>query len=199
MQEIWKPIPGYEAFYEASTLGKIRSLDRQILRSDGIVRQLKGRVLKQTPMSGYLMVSLSVSAKRDVQLVHRLVASAFCEQPEGCFVINHLDADKSNNRPENLEWTTSKANTAHAMKLDLMNFAIGSRKGSAKLNESDVKQIIRRLHSKEMQKTIAEEYGVAQPIIANINLGKGWRHVLVPECGAPPYHLKRPKAPNQEA
>lgn len=193
MQEIWKPIPGYEAFYEASTLGRIRSLDRQILRSDGVIRPLKGRVLKQTPMSGYLMVSLSVSAKRDVQLVHRLVASAFCEQPEGCFVINHLDADKSNNRPENLEWTTSKANTAHAVSLNLMNCPLGSRKGAAKLTEADVAIIIRRLHAKEQQKLIAIDFGVSHPRIADINLGKAWRHVVVTECGSPPYHLRRPQ------
>ncbi|SDH69304.1 HNH endonuclease [Pseudomonas sp. BS3767] len=139
------------------------------------------------------MVSLSVSAKRDVQLVHRLVASAFCEQPEGCFVINHIDADKSNNRSENLEWTTSKANTAHAMSLDLMNCPVGSKKGAAKLTEADVAVIIRRLHTKEQQKVIAIDFCVSGPRIADINLGKAWRHVVVPECGSPPYHLRRPQ------
>lgn len=192
MQEIWKAIPGFEGLYEASDLGRIRSLDRLVMRADGRTRQHRGKVLKQTPMSGYLMVSLSVSAVRTVDLVHRLVASAFCRKPEGCEVINHLDADKSNNVPTNLEWTTSKQNTAHAVGLGLMNTPLGSRKGLAKLTEHDVEQIIRRLCAKEMQKDIASDYGVAPPIIANINLGKAWRHVVVAECGTPPYHLRRP-------
>lgn len=192
MQEIWKAIPGFEGLYEASSLGRIRSLDRLVIRADGRTRQQRGRVLKQTPMSGYLMVSLSVSAVKTVDLVHRLVASAFCEKPDGCVVINHIDADKTNNVPANLEWTTSKQNTAHAVSLGLMNTPIGSRKGQAKLTEPDVEQIIRRLHAREMQKDIANDYGVAHPIIANINLGKAWRHVSVPECGSPPYHLRRP-------
>lgn len=192
MQEVWKAIPGFEGLYEASSLGRIRSLDRLVVRVDGRTRRQCGRVLKQTPMSGYLMVSLSVSAVRTVDLVHRLVASAFCEKPDGCEVINHLDADKSNNVPTNLEWTTSKKNTAHAVGLGLMNTPLGSRKGLAKLTELDVEQIIRRLYAKEMQKDIANDYGVAHPIIANINLGKAWRHVVVPECGSPPYHLRHP-------
>lgn len=98
MIEIWKSIPGYENLYEASSLGRIRSLDRKTIRIDGVIRTFKGRILKQTPMSGYLMVSLSVLGRRDVQLAHRLIASAFCDKPAGCLVVNHIDADKSNNK-----------------------------------------------------------------------------------------------------
>ena len=46
--------------------------------------------------------------------VHRLVAEAFCERPEGATVVNHLDGDRHNNDASNLEWTTHKGNSAHA-------------------------------------------------------------------------------------
>lgn len=47
--------------------------------------------------------------------VHRLVAYAFCEKPYGCELVNHLDGHKDNNFYKNLEWTTPKGNTQHAI------------------------------------------------------------------------------------
>lgn len=33
MEELWKPIEGYEGLYEVSNLGRVRSLDRVVYRS----------------------------------------------------------------------------------------------------------------------------------------------------------------------
>lgn len=40
--EIWKPVVGYEGFYECSNFGRVRSLDRD----DGRGWWIKGRILK---------------------------------------------------------------------------------------------------------------------------------------------------------
>lgn len=51
--------------------------------------------------------------------MHRLVASAFIDKPDGCDIVNHLDGDKTNNRVDNLEWTTVSGNAAHAVEAGL--------------------------------------------------------------------------------
>ena len=48
--------------------------------------------------------------------VHRLVADAFCEHPDGCNVVNHIDFNMQNNRFDNLEWVTQRSNVLHSMK-----------------------------------------------------------------------------------
>lgn len=46
-EEIWKDIPNYEGYYQASNLGRVRSLDRVVINK-GFPARLKGMVLKQT-------------------------------------------------------------------------------------------------------------------------------------------------------
>ena len=44
--EEWKSIPGYEGYYEASNLGRIRTVDGKPTNRDGFVWHWKGRILK---------------------------------------------------------------------------------------------------------------------------------------------------------
>ena len=62
-----------------------------------------------TNSRGYKIVTLNKKVKR----VHRLVAEAFLENPEGKEIVNHKDGDTANNQVENLEWTTASENMAH--------------------------------------------------------------------------------------
>jgi hypothetical protein len=104
MDEGWQPIPGFEG-YEASTLGRIRSVDRVI--GDG--RRAGGMVLVATEdYAGYLRVTLRRSGKPVTKLVHQLVCSAFHgPRPRGKEV-RHLDGVKVNCRPGNLAWGTKQ-------------------------------------------------------------------------------------------
>ena len=57
-KEEWRPIEGYEGFYEVSNLGQVRSLDRVVEDSRG-ERKLKGKLLKQLQKNaGYYGVGL---------------------------------------------------------------------------------------------------------------------------------------------
>lgn len=44
-QEIWKDIQGYENLYAVSNFGRVKSYDR-VLRSKGVERTTKGKILK---------------------------------------------------------------------------------------------------------------------------------------------------------
>ena len=123
MTEIWKPIPGYVGKYEVSNLGNVRSVDHVLYQKDShggmMEKHYKGKPVAITDNgNGYKIVSLSNFGRKN-HYVHRIVAEAFVENPNGYAVVNHLDYDTSNNAAENLEWTTSAENnkySAHRMR-----------------------------------------------------------------------------------
>lgn len=55
----------------------------------------------------------------ECQLVHRIVATYFCDNPEHKPEVNHIDGNKSNNRASNLEWVTRSENERHAYRTGL--------------------------------------------------------------------------------
>ena len=100
-KEIWKDIKRYEGFYQVSSWGRVRSLDRY----DSLKHFRKGIILKQQIYNGYLYVGLNKNGKIKMYRVHRLVAEAFIPNPLNLPVINHKDEDKTRNNVENLEWS----------------------------------------------------------------------------------------------
>lgn len=108
--EVWKDIPDYEGFYQASSLGRIRSLDRDNVWNGKAFYKNNGRILKQTGHSGgYLKVSITMPGERTkFHYIHRLVASAFFGKSN--LVVNHKDENKHNNKIENLEYMTNVEN-----------------------------------------------------------------------------------------
>lgn len=110
--EAWKPIPGDRfAGYEASTLGNIRSLPKEIVTSAGVVKQWKGKVLNPTPpqpTAPYRMVTINGRNYR----VSVLVLTTFVRpKPFLKAMARHLDDNKSNDRLSNLAWGTRGQNT----------------------------------------------------------------------------------------
>ncbi|MGM0846949.1 MAG: NUMOD4 domain-containing protein [Bacillota bacterium] len=120
MKEIWKPIKGYEGYYEVSNKGNVRSLDRTITINykSGIVstQKLKGLLLKPTKdRDGYLRVGLRTGGKRWTIRVHRLVAIAFIPNPGNKPDVNHIDNNLENCCVSNLEWVTQRENRQHSV------------------------------------------------------------------------------------
>jgi hypothetical protein len=116
-KELWKPLFSYENYYEISTFGNIRSLDR-IVKNRGFMPTgylQPGRVLKNFSNGhGYRYVSLCVSGIRKNHYVHRLVAETFLLRPSDKIVVNHKDGNKGNNHLANLEWCSILENAQHA-------------------------------------------------------------------------------------
>lgn len=122
-EEVWKPVPSTDDLYEASSLGRIRSKDRVVCRrcrwGQMVEEHKRGRVLKPwNDANGYEVVYVCYDGKRIARNVHRLVAAAFHGEG-GALDVNHIDGNKVNNRPENLEWVTRSENMFHAQRAGL--------------------------------------------------------------------------------
>lgn len=98
MYEIWLDIPGFEGRYQASNLGRIKSLK-------------SNKILSATDNGhGYKQVSLYKNGKNIKYKVHRLVMITFKANPDNKAQVNHINEDKSDNRLNNLEWCDNKYN-----------------------------------------------------------------------------------------
>lgn len=105
-----REIPGYEGLYAASTDGTILSLKTTRSRRQGPLKPYRNE-------AGYLRVNLFKNGRMRHEYVHRLVAKAFLPNPEGLAVVNHKDADPTNNRVENLEWCDQKYNIGESRRM----------------------------------------------------------------------------------
>lgn len=166
--EQWRDIPGFETRYQASDLGRVRSLDR-FVRSRGGQRKVRGQILKpQRHIEGYLQINLD----RRTFTVGPLVLSAFkgpCPKGMECA---HGNGDKRDNVPTNLRWATPLSN-ANDRRLHGTS-GRGERNATAKLTAA-IAVAIRS--DTRPQLDIAAEFGIAQSTVSKIKLGQRWAHV----------------------
>lgn len=95
--ERWKTVDGTGGHYEVSNKGRVRNTEtRHILKP----------ILKK---NGYYQINFGYGLRKWVS-IHRLVASAFVENPNNENYVNHKDEDKTNNDSNNLEWCSAKYN-----------------------------------------------------------------------------------------
>ena len=108
MVEVWKPIDGYEGLYEVSNHGRIKSINLYAHKEPKIMRLSDNG-------TGYLKVVLSKNNKTKQHLIHRLVAAAFVDNPDGFEFVNHKDENKKNNAADNLEWCDKSYNSTYSL------------------------------------------------------------------------------------
>lgn len=156
IEEVWKPINGYEGLYEVSNTGEVRSL-----RNGGKnLNQGKGV---------YNVVSLWKEGVGKTLSVHTIVAKTFLGGQYEGLQVNHKDEDKRNNHVSNLEWLTPSLNTLHSS-----HKLRGSLQGRSKLGEEDVIEIRKKLEEGVSQSSLASVYGVHKGTISNIACGRNW-------------------------
>ena len=147
--ETWKEIPGFEGLYEASDHGRVRSTRGHVLA---------GYVAKH----GYVRHLLRRDGMRKCVYAHQAVAMAFHGVPDDDRAeVNHIAFDRSNSRPENLEWVTRSSNVEHSWsrKRRLFHDEIGPL----------VDEICRRRRSGELAKDIAISLGMPPSTVSRLS------------------------------
>jgi hypothetical protein len=172
--EVWKDIPGYEGFYQASSKGRIRSVSRIVRRKNGFARW-SGKILRPAPSteSGHLVVRLSKLGKAEMFGVHVLILMAFvgpCPKGmEGC----HGDGRPGNNSIDNLRWDTHRNNQRDMQKHGTANFIKGERHQNAKLSDEQALKIRQLRKCGWGRNQLAKKFNVTGGTIHNIVYGQG--------------------------
>ncbi len=128
--------------------------------------------------NGYLQVHLKTETGYVCRKLHRLMMMTFCYFT-GCenFQVNHKDGKKTNNKLYNLEWSTPKENTHHAINNNLRVSFEGETNPNAKITEYQAKQIIEMLLQNNSDQYISENLNIPIGIIQCIARGNTWTYL----------------------
>lgn len=176
--EEWKAAPGYEGLYEVSSLGRVRSLPREVASKNGSTAKKRGgpRSTYRDKRTGYVQTRLSKLGKASTLLVHRLVCEAFHgPPPKGRPQVGHIDGSRDNNSASNLRWVSAKENAQ-----DRIGHGTAPRGTRCyhHLTEDDVRAIRREYEGRYGQRVeLAERYGVSTVQIHNVVTRKHWTHI----------------------
>lgn len=157
-KERWKPVVGFEKFYEVSDQGRVRSLHFS-----------KSKILTFCAHSnGYVRVSISDKTKIVNKYVHRLVLEAFVGPANG-LECDHIDCDKTNNNLSNLEWVTRTEQVRRQVKTGHHN--------KVKLSPDMVRKIRAMYETKMPMKIIANYLGIGKSTISSVLSKQTWSYV----------------------
>ena len=126
--------------------------------------------------SGYLEVAATKNRKRIKHTLHRLVAMAFVPGYDEGLTVNHIDGDKANNAPANLEWVSLARNSEHQWETGLVDLR-GEKQPGRKLTSKQVLYIRKLLSQGIAAHTLAVIAGVSSSAIEKIRDGVTWRSV----------------------
>lgn len=127
-EEEWKDVAGYEGYYQISSMGRCRSLDRKVPHPVHGSMKVSGRVLSPRESGyGYYYVSLCRNSELTSKMLHKMVSEAFLPNLYDKPHVNHKDGDKLNNSVDNLEWCTQQENIRHAFDTGLNKVGLGKK------------------------------------------------------------------------
>ena len=160
MMEIWKDIPGFEGYYEASSMGNIRRVGA------------KKALAKTINKDGYVSHVFSVNNKRHNILAHKTIALTFKGPCPKGQVTRHKNGIRTDNVETNLHYGTPADNSTDMVRHGTQ--AKGVTCTRSKLTEQDVLAI---RASNEPHQVIAERFGVTQGNISQIRSRTTWKHI----------------------
>lgn len=179
--EVWKEVKSKGFCWLVSPTGKVKtpaheSICKRVWRGkqQTMVASFPERTLKPyKARNGYLEVAAMKGGRRVKHSLHRLIGLAFVDGYSEGLTINHIDGNKMNNRPENLEWVSLARNTQHEWETGLVNLR-GERNPVSKLTSKRVVYIRRLLAQGIPAHALAIVSGLSPSLIAKIRDGERW-------------------------
>lgn len=176
--EIWYPIfvCDLDGKYAISDKQRIKTLKVGNRWGVANTEPKKERIRKQYMNNdGYMQVSLyDKYGKLRTFRVHRLYAIVCIPNPENKEQVNHLNSKRSDNRHENLEWSTQSENQQHSVKFGKRHTRYGQDSFFSKLTNE---QALFISDSKEKNKTLASWFNVHTDTIAAVKRGKSFSSI----------------------
>lgn len=168
--EEWREIPGFEG-YEASSFGRIRSIERSVATKRGIWHY-HGKILAVSQkQSGHLSTGLGiVNGKQRRLQIHQAVMLAFVGPAPENKMVAHNDGDPTNNNVDNLRYDTLSGNYLDKHRHGTM--VRGADFRWTKLTESQVTEI---RQSKLSIKELMQKYKMSRSHLCALKSGKFWR------------------------
>ena len=125
-------------------------------------KMVKLKVFKNK--GGYVLSYPYIDGVKKTVLHHRLVASVFIDNKENKPQVNHIDGNKENYNPLNLEWCTAAENVSHSI-----NVLGNKNKGGdrPKLNRSIAESVRVEILNSNVSK-LSRKYGVSRSSISKI-------------------------------
>ena len=155
-----------EECYEVSNTGEVRRLGTEYVMKTRIDRY------------GYEIITLHVRGKALTRKVHRLVALAYVPTDDVSLTVDHVDDDKLNNRPENLQWLTAEANLTKGFETGAHTRGEKRNAGKlVKLTDANVCEIREMIADGLGNSEIGHMFGVTCGCIYSIRAGKSWTHI----------------------
>lgn len=169
MNETWKPVVGYEGYYEISDEGRILGLK-------------SGKILRPAPdRKGYMKCVLQKDGVTKNKRIHRLVLESFVGPcPKNCEGA-HIDGDVKNNNLRNLAWKTSAQNKQDQIRHGTL--AVCENSKFAVLSNEDVINIRKLRKAGNLWKNIHAKW-------PSVNLNS----IIQAGTGVTFYHLSEPPA-----
>jgi hypothetical protein len=171
-EEEWKPVRGYDGYYEVSNLGRIAV----VKNGERFMRKIN----YATPYPSVSFKKRPEDKRQQSPTVHKIVAEAFLgERPSG-HVIRHLDGNKHNSRADNLAYGTPVENHSDSRRHGTHR---GENNGRSIFNETGVRAVQLLLEKGVSQSEIAEKLGVSVGTIHAIKTNRNWCHLKDPSSG----------------
>ena len=153
--EVWKPIVGF-ADYEASSLGRIRNVRRGRIIAGTVTK----RGHRQVNVRGFALQRVTIA-------VHQLVAAAFLGPPPFGHILRHLNGNRLDNRPTNLEWAPRTGHTR----------LLGESNPNAKLTTEKVHEMRKLRQQGVSLAELGRRFGVTERAAHRVVMRRDWRHV----------------------
>lgn len=159
LKERWAPVVSLDGRYYVSSYGRIMSDPHKNSNNQYGAGEIKKQRLDRY---GYMICTFRINGKYVIKTIHRLVAMAFVPNPENKPQVNHLNGDKTDNCPENLEWVTNGENQRHRHRV------LGHTPPNEITTKQQVIEIFKLRADGANLNQISERVGIAKYLVKNV-------------------------------